>query len=151
MLIHITAEDMYMSIEDVDTDIDIYSPADSDEETYAAMSHIALCEIGDDSTEAEPEVTMAAYWDGATRLVRISTSSLLARAFMAYMHVTGARELARLLPRSAYFSDDGYIYTSHGLGYDWIDMDLLSGTGDGSARKRFESAIRAEGVCMIVH
>lgn len=38
--------------------------------------------------------------------------------------------------RAAY--DDGTdLYFTHGIGYDWISMDLLGGTADGQAQKAF--------------
>ena len=148
---HIPSDIIWTGIEDVDTHIDLLDPSTRDIYAYQAMYYIAAAENGtssetdqdsSDVTDLDTYDVIANYWDGSLRLVRLDRSSRLA-SIMAHGK-TSPDVIASTIcatARSAYLAGDGYIYVSHGIGYDWIDMDLLGGSGDGETRSKLEKSI----------
>lgn len=111
-----------------------------DKTVYAAMHAIAIQEIGDDrDIDDSLEEMVADYWDGSgLYLVRVSGGSLLLKC----MHDFFGRDKYKHMINNFYLGDDGDYYMSHGCGYDWIDKDLLGGSGDGAVKKRFIDSIK---------
>ena len=128
----------------VDIDIDKITPdrSDLDADTVLdAMHAIAKEEIGEDEYPED----LVDYWDDVC-LVRIDMSSWLLGSMLAFWgydpHSMDMMDILRGKTRNAYLASDGYIYMSHGIGYDWIDADLLGGSGDGETKRRFLDSVK---------
>lgn len=148
---HIPSDIIWIEIETVDTHIDLLDPSTRDIYAYQAMYYIAAAENGtssetdqdsSDVTDLDTYDVIADYWDDSLRLVRIDSRSRLA-SILAHGETSPDRIASAIcaMARSAYLAGDGYIYISHGIGYDWIDMDILGGSGDGQTRRQLEESI----------
>ena len=90
--------------------------------------------------------------DNALQVCAIRTDSILGQCLAQYIGAPAANhdgsiseEWASTLRgaclQSKYDQLHDRVYFAHGVGYDWIDMDLLGGNGDGSKRSEFEDGI----------
>lgn len=75
--------------------------------------------------------------DGCPTLVQLTQGAFVAvlwEWFEDTLHVR-VKDVVR-----GYYEVSGTSFMMcHGVGYDWVDMDLLGGDGSGSARKLFEA------------
>lgn len=94
----------------------------------------------------------AAAMDRDLQVCSIRTDSILGQCLAQYIGAPAANEDGSISEkwantlRGAYFQSQydwvhDRVYFVHGVGYDWIDMDLLGGNGDGSKRREFEDGI----------
>lgn len=142
MTCHIPSDIIWIEIEAVDTHIDLYDLSDHDTYIYQSMYHIAAIESGCPSIDRGSFDVIADYWDNNLRLARIDSRSRLA-SILSHGETSPDRIASAIcvMARSAYLAGDGYIYISHGIGYDWIDRDILGGSGNGQTKRELEKSI----------
>lgn len=148
---NIPVDTIYQDIHDVDHELYYQYGIDDvqDAVPYETLRAIAFKVLGkEDYYDSDDPVADIFSDDSGMKLCYIKRDSVLWWCLQRYIGepvVTNGRESAKWADTIRGFHLSEYenevIYFTHGVGYDWVDSDLLGGDGDGSKRKEFEDGI----------
>lgn len=115
---------------------------------YDTLSGIAYKILGDEDYRAAEDPIADVFADTGLQLCSIERDSVLGWCLARYIgepvvsHMDNVSQKWGKVLRGFYLQVGySHIYFVHGVGYDWVDADLLGGNGDGSKRKEFEDGI----------